>query len=81
MQWHNLKHSIWVTSSRATKRGAPATTGFSKRESDDNDTFEQQDRVRSIDLLRGMSVLVMVLVHYMIYYGNEEAMKSALYLF
>jgi uncharacterized membrane protein len=39
----------------------------------------QPNRVRSIDLLRGLSVLGMVLVHYMIYYGNEKAMESMLY--
>jgi uncharacterized membrane protein len=38
-----------------------------------------QDRVRSIDLLRGWGVVVMVLVHFMVFYGNEAAMESILY--
>jgi uncharacterized membrane protein len=36
-------------------------------------------RVLSIDLLRGVSVIGMVLVHFMIYYGNDRAMKTSLY--
>jgi uncharacterized membrane protein len=40
---------------------------------------EQHDRVRSIDLLRGFSTLGMVLVHFMVFYGNEAAMESILY--
>jgi uncharacterized membrane protein len=36
-------------------------------------------RVQSIDLLRGASVIGMVLVHFMIYYGNDRAMQTSLY--
>jgi uncharacterized membrane protein len=51
----------------------------SKKRADAPASSAQPHRVRSIDLLRGLSVLGMVLVHYMIYYGNEKAMESMLY--
>jgi uncharacterized membrane protein len=79
MQWHNLKQFYLGHVIMSNQAWRTNDDGVSKRESDDTVTFEQQDRARSIDLLRGMSVLVMVLVHYMIYCGNEDAMKSALY--
>lgn len=38
-------------------------------------------RVRSIDITRGFALICMVLVHFMIYYGNEAAEHTLLYFF
>jgi uncharacterized membrane protein len=53
--------------------------GCRKKDASSPAISEQPDRVRSIDLLRGISTLGMVLVHFLIYYGNEAAMGSMLY--
>lgn len=44
-------------------------------------THKKPDRVLSIDITRGFALICMVLVHFMIYYGNEEAEKSFFYFF
>ena len=37
------------------------------------------NRVLSVDLLRGFSLVCMVLIHFIIYWGNEAAMHTWLY--
>ena len=41
-------------------------------EADDKKT----DRVRSVDVLRGFALICMVLVHFMIYFGDEAAVDT-----
>ncbi len=44
-------------------------------------TTRKPGRILSIDITRGFALICMVLVHFMIYYGNDEAEKSFFYFF
>ena len=44
-------------------------------------TTNRPGRILSIDITRGFALICMVLVHFMIYYGNDEAEKSFYYFF